>query len=180
MIFDQRPVRNPLVDLGDGVKRSNSTFSEQGHVAYQIKVTDKCSSMLANILLQTSTHPLPCGLGQKVKIQLFQNMVILDMKLKWNHEMLQHGSKYLACRPPPPRTFGMGSIGQTSTFSELGHVAYPIKWNHECSSMVANILPVDLPPTLGMGSIGQNSTFSEHGHIAYQIKGNHEMQQHGS
>ena len=72
----------------------------------------------------------------------------------------------------------MGSVGQNSTFSEHGHVAYQIKENHECSNMVANILPADPPPpTLGMGSIGQNSTFSEHGHVAYQIKGNHEMQQ---
>ena len=40
-------------------------------------------------------------------------------------------------------------------FSELGHVAYQIKWNHECSNMVSTILPADPSP----------------GHIAYQIKG---------
>ena len=73
----------------------------------------------------------------------------------------------------------MGSAGQTSTFSEHGHVAYQIKQNHECSNMVANILPTDTP-TLGMGSVGKNSTFSEHGHVAYQIEGNQEMKQHGS
>ena len=50
-----------------------------------------------------------------------------------------------------------------------------IKENHECSNIVANILPAEPP-----GSTGQNSTFSEHGHVAYQINGNHEMQQHGS
>ena len=33
--------------------------------------------------------------------------------------------------PPPPPTLGMGSVGQTSTFSEHGHVAYPIKRNQE-------------------------------------------------
>ena len=37
-------------------------------------------------------------------------------------------------------------------FSEHGHVAYQIKENHECSNMVANILPADL---------------SEHDHVAY-------------
>ena len=47
-----------------------------------------------------------------------------------------------------------GSKGQNSIFSEYGHVAYQIKGNHECSNMVANILPTDPhlttppPPTL--------------------------------
>ena len=49
---------------------------------------------------------------------------------------------------------------------------YKIKENHECSNMVANILPADPHPTWGMGSVGQNSTFSEHGQVAYQIKEN--------
>ena len=31
--------------------------------------------------------------------------------------------------PPPP--LGIGSIGQTSSISEHGHVAYQIKGNHE-------------------------------------------------
>ena len=34
----------------------------------------------------------------------------------------------------------MGSIGQNSTFSQHGHVAYEIKENHKCSDMVANIV----------------------------------------
>ena len=58
---------------------------------------------------------------------------------------------------PTPR---MGSIGQNSTFSERGHVAYQIKVNQECSNMVA-IYFARRPPflTLEMGSLGQNSTF---------------------
>ena len=31
----------------------------------------------------------------------------------------------------PPLTLGMGPKGQNSFFSEHGHVAYQIKWNHE-------------------------------------------------
>ena len=62
--------------------------------------------------------------------------------------------------------------------TQHSHFAYQIKENHECSNMVANILPADTtqrhPATLGMGSVGQNSTFSEHGHVAYQIKENQE------
>ena len=60
--------------------------------------------------------------------------------------MLQHGSKYFARRhhsEAPPTTLGIGSVGQNSTFSEHGHVAYQIKENQECSNMVANILPSD-------------------------------------
>ena len=66
--------------------------------------------------------------------------------------MQQHASKYRARKTPP--TLGMGLIGQNSTFSEDGHVAYQFKGNNKCNSTVANILPAD-PQTLGMGSIGQ-------------------------
>ena len=44
---------------------------------------------------------------------------------------------------PPPPTLGMWSVGQNSTSSEHGHVTCQIKENHECSNMVANILPAD-------------------------------------
>ena len=36
---------------------------------------------------------------------------------------------------------------QNSTFPEHGRVAYQINGNHECSNMVANILPADPPPS---------------------------------
>ena len=55
--------------------------------------------------------------------------------------MRQHGSKYFAHRLPS--TLGIGSVGQHSTFSDHGHVAYQIKENHECINMVGNILPED-------------------------------------
>ena len=35
----------------------------------------------------------------------------------------------------------IGSVGQNSTFSEHGHVAYLIKENHECSNMLEIIFP---------------------------------------
>ena len=43
-------VKSPGVDLGGGGQGQNLTFSEYGHVAYQIKVDDTCSNMVANIL----------------------------------------------------------------------------------------------------------------------------------
>ena len=50
--------------------------------------------------------------------------------------------------------FGGGAEAKIQLFSEYDHVAYiyQIKWNHECSSMVANILPADPTPTFGKGS----------------------------
>ena len=61
--------------------------------------------------------------------------------------MQQHCRKYFSCRPPQPLILVLGSKGQNSTLLERGHGAYQIKGNHECSDMVANILPADhLPP----------------------------------
>ena len=55
----------------------------------------------------------------------------------------------------------------------------PVKENHECSKMEANILSADpLDPRDGVNRSKVN--FFRYGHVAYQIKGNHEMQQHGS
>ena len=54
-----------------------------------------------------------------------------------------------ACVSPPWWTYGAGLKGQDLSFSEHSHVAYQIKGNHECNSMVANNLPTDpYPPTL--------------------------------
>ena len=52
-------------------------------------------------------------------------------------QMQQHGSKYFA-RIPPPQNPRDGTIGRNSTFSEHGHVAYQIKWNHEMQQHGSN------------------------------------------
>ena len=44
-----------------------------------------------------------------------------------------------------PSTQGVGSKGQTISFSESSHVAYQIKADNAGSNMVANILPTDTP-----------------------------------
>ena len=41
---------DPHPTLGVGSKGQNFTFSEYGHVAYQIKGNDTCSIMVVNIL----------------------------------------------------------------------------------------------------------------------------------
>ena len=50
-----------------------------------------------------------------------------------------------------PSTQGVGSKGQTKSFSESSHVAYQIKADEAGSNMVANILPTDTPSTRGWG-----------------------------
>ena len=61
-----------------GSKGQNATFSEHGPVAYQIKGNHKCSNMVSNNLPADPLDPR----GQKVKIKLFQNNVMLHIKLK--------------------------------------------------------------------------------------------------
>ena len=90
-------------------------------------------------------------------------MVTLNINLK---EIRKCSSKVANICPemptPSPRPWGWG---QNSTFSEHGHVAYQNKKNHECSNVVANILPADppppqpAPPTLWIGSVGKKSVF---------------------
>ena len=57
------PLPGPL-----GSKGQNSTFSEHGHVAYQIKGDHECSDIVANI-----PPTPPWGWGQYVKSHLFHN-----------------------------------------------------------------------------------------------------------
>ena len=100
--------------------------------------------MVANIL-PADPYPLTLGMGQKVKIQIIQNMVMLHIKLKGIMKCCNMVANILRADPPP--TLGIGSVGQNSTFSEHDHVAYQNKKNQECSIMVANMLPTNpLPP----------------------------------
>ena len=94
----------------------------------------KCSNMVANIL--------PADWGQKV-IKLSQNNVMLHIKLDVIRDVATWSQLLcIQCGLTP----ALGSKGQNSTLSKHGHVAYQNKGNHECSSMVANILPADPPP----------------------------------
>ena len=56
-----------------------STFSEHGHVAFQIKGNDECFYMQANIL-SLHTPSTPQGRGSKVKT-FFLKVVMLHIKL---------------------------------------------------------------------------------------------------
>ena len=50
-----------------------------------------------------------------------------------------------------PSTQGVGSKGQTISFSESSHVAFQIKADEAGSNMIANILPTDTPSTQRWG-----------------------------
>ena len=80
--FDQRPVSDPWVDLGGGVKGKIKLFQNMVMLHTKLKgITGAATcNMVANIM--PADPPLPDPGGQKVKIQLFQNMVILHIKLK--------------------------------------------------------------------------------------------------
>ena len=79
---------SPFHVPGLGSKGQNETFSEHGHVAYQIKENHECSNMIANIL---PADPLP--------LPPFSEHGHVAYKMKGNHEK-QHCSKYFARIPP--------------------------------------------------------------------------------
>ena len=98
-------------------------------------------------------------------------MVMLHIQLKGITECSSMVANILPTDNP---TLGMGSVGQNSTFSEHGHVAYQTEGNQEMQQHGSKYFARKPPYNpQGMGSVGQNSTFSEHGHAAYQIKENH-------
>ena len=82
-------------------------------------------------------HPLPDpGDGvNRSKVNFFQNMVMLHIKLK-GREFSNIVANKMHAYPLPHDPRGWG---QNSNFSEHGHVAYQITENHTCSSFVANI-----------------------------------------
>ena len=143
-----------------GSKGQNIFFSEYDHVAHQFKWIHECSNMVTNIL---PTEP-PSTQNKKSKFSFFQNMAMLLIKLK---RMIHAATCQQIIFPKTTPTL---EYSQNSTFSELGHVAFQIKWNHECSNMQAHILSLHAPSTTGVGS-NVKIFFSESSHIAYQIKG---------
>ena len=59
------------------MKSQNSTFSRFRHGTYQIKGIDACCNMIANIF---ACRP-PCNPGGWGQNSIYQNMVILQVKL---------------------------------------------------------------------------------------------------
>ena len=154
-------------DPGDVVNRLNSTFQNMVMWHIILKGLTQCSNMVANILTpytptHTHTHDPEEGTkgqigglrawSQKVKISTFSEHGHLAYQIKENHECSSIEANILLADPykPPPipltLSLGSGSKGQNSTFSDHGHNSYEIKENLECSSMVANMMPLPPPP----------------------------------
>ena len=141
------PVSHPLGGLrGRG---QNSTFKEQCHVAYQIKVKHECRSMVANILLPPPTLvPRPTlEVGIKIsKFFFFRTWSWCISNLKQSL-MQQHGRNYFARRPPPRIRNGL-NISKSHFFINMVILHIKFIGITKCSKMVANIWPPAPPPPL--------------------------------
>ena len=86
--------------------------------------------MVANILPEVpiTPPPDPGDVVNRSKFNFFRTLSCCIYQIKGNRGMQEHSSKYFARRPLPyPNPLTPGSIGQYSTFSENGHVAYQNK-----------------------------------------------------
>ena len=82
--------------LGNGVNRSKSTFSEHGHIAYQIKEHQECSIMVAIFFAH---RPLPDP-AVGVKRSFFSKHGHVAYKIKENHECSNMVANILPAGPP--------------------------------------------------------------------------------
>ena len=110
------------------------------------------------------------GRGQKVKIQLFQNIVMLLYQVKWNRECSKMQTHSLSLHTPSIP--GVASKVKTFFSSKSSHVACQIgrEWiiEHIASTKFD---PYTHPRPLGWGQRSKH-LFSESRHFAYKIKGN--------
>ena len=117
------PLGTPLTQ-GLGSKGQNSTFSEHGPFAYQIKGNHEMQQHSRNILpadpSPSSRHDL---WGLKVKVQLVQNMAMLHIKFKGITNYTNIVAKYFARRPPPiPPPPPYTSLGKFNLFRTWPYV----------------------------------------------------------
>ena len=80
---DPPPPPNP----GDGVISQNSTFSEHGHVAYQLKGITKCSSIVAIFLPTDPPSPYDHReKGSRGQNSTFSEHGHIAYQIKGNHK----------------------------------------------------------------------------------------------
>ena len=97
------PVPRSMGGLRGWGKRSNSTFPEHGHGAYQIEVNHECSSMESDIF---SCRPLPTpptdpGVRVKGQNSTFSENGHVTYQIR-ESRMHQHCSINFTRRPSPP------------------------------------------------------------------------------
>ena len=76
-IFYSSPPPPPPQTLG-----MRSIGPEHAHVSYQFKENHECSNMVPNMLPANRIDPNPGDCASRIKVQLFQNRVMLHIKLK--------------------------------------------------------------------------------------------------
>ena len=123
---------------------------------------------------QTPINPT-LGMGSKIQNSTFFRTCSCCISNWRESRMWRHGSQYFNA---DPTTLGDRVKRSNVTFFGTWLSAYQIKRNHECSIIVANILPADptKPPstrTWGWGQKFKIQLFSEHVLVEYQIEGNH-------
>ena len=88
---------------GVGSKGRNSTLSEYGHVAYQIKENHECSSMSRSIMpADPYPTPTPNPLTLKVKIQLFSEHGHVAYQIKEFYKCSNMVANILPADSPDP------------------------------------------------------------------------------
>ena len=127
------------MDYGCGAKAKKSTFSEYGHVVYQIKGNEMYK-------IRANTFPLHTHLAQGVESKGQKSFFSESDQIKGNEvsNMLANSLPIQTLSVP-----GMVSKGQ-NIFSEGCHVAYQINGN-EMYKIQANILSLRTPLTPGCG-----------------------------
>ena len=137
----------------------NSTFSEHGHIAYQIILGNhECSNMVAKFCPQSplastplpSPPPDPEGGVNRSKFIFSQHgrVAYFVYQIKGNRECSNMVANFLPAVPPLPAhpyplppTLGVGSTGQNSFFTTWSCCISNNQGNHECSKMVAKFCP---------------------------------------
>ena len=148
-----------------GSKGKNSTFSEHGHVAYEIKGNDECSNMYAHIM---SLHaPSTPEVGSKVK-KSFVSEISHDAYQINGSTMQAH---VLSSRTPS--TPGLGHKVKTFFYKKTSCCISNIRnWNTEHHASTYYVLTPILGP---WGEVKRlQHLFSESSHAAYQSIGNEE------
>ena len=103
MVANVLPADPPPLTKGMGPEGKNSTFSEHGHVAYQIKENHEYNNMVANILLHT---PPTLGIGSVgLNLTISENSHVA-YQIKENHKCM------LPADPPPPTPLPSGWVSR--------------------------------------------------------------------
>ena len=98
MVANILPADPTSLTLGLGSKGPNSTLSEHGHVAYQIKGNHECSNMVANILPADPSDPRVGSIGQN---STFSEHGHVAYQIKGNHQCSNMSAHIMRTDPPP-------------------------------------------------------------------------------